>query len=112
MIKIIFFARFKKADMERLCQALDLPEKYTCYQGTTATSMEALMILLRRFSYPNHLWDLVPFFARAEEELIKCYFFKSEALMLLYNFKEILLSFNGDSSQFSVLYFLGFRRHT
>jgi hypothetical protein len=69
VIKIIFFARFKKVDMERLCQALDLPEKCTCYQGTTATGMEGLMILLRRFSYPNRWRDLVPFFGRAEEEL-------------------------------------------
>ena len=55
--------------MERLYHALNLPEKYICYQGTTATGMEALMILLRRFSYPNRWCDLVKIFGRAEEEL-------------------------------------------
>lgn len=55
--------------MERLCHALNLPEKYKCSQGTSATGMEALMILLRRFSYPNRWCELVPLFGRAEEEL-------------------------------------------
>jgi hypothetical protein len=38
--------------MARLFVALDLPEKYTCSQGTVSTGMEALIILLsRRFAY-------------------------------------------------------------
>jgi hypothetical protein len=37
--------------MARLFAALDLPEKYTCSQGTVSTGMEALIILLRRFAY-------------------------------------------------------------
>ena len=55
--------------MEHLCNALNLPQKYKCIQGTSATGMEALMILLRRFSYRNRWCELVPLFGRAEEEL-------------------------------------------
>jgi hypothetical protein len=55
--------------MDRLFAALDLPEKYTCSQGTVSTGMEALMILLRRFAYPNRWSDLVRLFGRAEPEL-------------------------------------------
>ena len=55
--------------MEHLCNALNLPQKYKCIQGTSATGMEALMILLRRLSYPNRWCELVPLFGRAEEEL-------------------------------------------
>lgn len=61
--------RFGKDDMVRLCSALQLPERYTCSQGTSATGMEALMIMLRRLSYPNRLSDLVPFFGCAEPEI-------------------------------------------
>ena len=39
--------------MARLASALDLPEKYICKKGTTATGIEALMIMLRRLAYPN-----------------------------------------------------------
>ena len=69
-IKVVYLhARFGKDDMVRLCSALSLPEKYTCPQGTSATAMEALMILLRRLAYPNRLCELVPIFGYAEPEL-------------------------------------------
>ena len=61
--------RFGKDDMLRLCSALQIPEQYTCSQGTSATGVEAVMVLLRRLSYPNRLIDLVPFFGRAEPEI-------------------------------------------
>ena len=56
--------RFSKDDMVRLSAALDLPEKYVGKQGTTATGMEALMVLLRRLAYPNRFCDLVALFGR------------------------------------------------
>lgn len=52
--------RFLRDDLERLGRSLNLPEKYTCSQGTHATGMEALLIMLRRLSYPNRWCDLVP----------------------------------------------------
>ena len=55
--------------MERLCAALAIPDKYTCVQGTITTGMEALMVLLRRLSYPNRLCDLVQLFGRSQSEL-------------------------------------------
>ena len=55
--------------MSRLVTALSLPEKYKCNQGTIATGMEALMIMLRRLTYPNRLCDLVALFGRKESEL-------------------------------------------
>ena len=55
--------------MERLRDALQLPANYICSQGTIATGMEALMILLRRLAYPNRWSDLVPVFGRTVSEL-------------------------------------------
>lgn len=69
MIVLLKFHRFSKDDMSRLALALGLPDKYVCKQGTTATSMEALMVMLRRLTYPNRLCDLVALFGRTEFEL-------------------------------------------
>ena len=55
--------------MFRLAEALSLPETYTGIQRTKATGMEALMVMLRRLTYPNRWCDLVPLFARSEYEL-------------------------------------------
>lgn len=55
--------------MERLRDALQLPAYYICSQGTIATGIEALMILLRRLAYPNRWSDLVPVFGRTVSEL-------------------------------------------
>ena len=55
--------------MKRLFSALEIPEEYICPQGTVAKGMEALMILLRRFAYPNCWCELVSIFGRAEPEL-------------------------------------------
>lgn len=63
------FCRFSKDDMARVSAALHLPDKYVCKQGTTTTGMEALMIMLRRLTYPNRLCDLVSLFGRTECEL-------------------------------------------
>ncbi|XP_070578741.1 uncharacterized protein [Ptychodera flava] len=63
------FFRFAKHDLTRLHCALSLPEKIVGYNGTSATSMQALLILLRRLSFPNRLCDLVQFFQRDEPQL-------------------------------------------
>ena len=55
--------------MERLRDALELPAKYICSQGTIATGMEALLVLLRRLAYPNRWSDLVPVFGQMVSEL-------------------------------------------
>ena len=55
--------------MDRLLEALQIPDSNTSYQGSVFTGMESLMILLRRLSYPNRCCDLVPIFGRTEPEL-------------------------------------------
>ena len=61
--------RFQNNDMDRLARALKIPATYICSQGTIATRMEALMILLRRLAYPNRWCDLEAMFGRSESEL-------------------------------------------
>ena len=55
--------------MERLSAALAIPDKHTCVQGTITTGMEALMVLLRRLSYPNRICDLAQLFGNLQSEL-------------------------------------------
>lgn len=62
--------RFGRSDLVRLKRALNIPEVYHCgAQRTKATGTEALLIMLRRLSYPGRLCDLVPMFGRSEPEL-------------------------------------------
>ena len=42
--------RFDLEDFPILAQAMGIPEKFTCDNGTTATGMEGLCILLKRFA--------------------------------------------------------------
>ena len=75
--------RFEKSDIQRLCTALRIPEKYKCSQGTSATGMEALMIMLRRLTYPNRWCDLSPLFGRGESQL-----------SLIFNTVSLVISFS------------------
>lgn len=68
--------------MTRLAVALNLPEAYSCTQGTRATGMEALMVMLRRLTYPNRLCDIVPLFGRSESELSLIFNTVSKILIL------------------------------
>lgn len=61
--------RFDKSAIHRVKLALGLPEFYTCQQGTKSTGIEALLVMLRRLSYPNRWYDLCPLFGRPEAEL-------------------------------------------
>ena len=66
---LCFFSRFKKKDIARLRNCLEIPERYTCSQGTVVDGMEGLLITLRRLAYPNRLTDLTHVFGRTEFEL-------------------------------------------
>lgn len=77
--------------MERLRDALQLPANYICSQGTIATGIEALMILLRRLAYPNRWSDLVPVFGRTVSEL-SLIFNKVKLLLCLFIFPVELAS--------------------
>ena len=50
--------RFDKKDIPVLADVLGLPEKFCCYQGTTAKKIEALCTLLRRLAFPCHYVDI------------------------------------------------------
>ena len=56
--------RFKKADIPRVIIALHLPTTITTYNGLVVDIKEAICLLLRRFSYPNRLPDLVKQFGQ------------------------------------------------
>ncbi|XP_028415880.1 uncharacterized protein LOC114539446 [Dendronephthya gigantea] len=81
--------RFRKEDMKRLSEALLLPEYYRCHQRTMSTSMEALMILLRRLAYPNRWCDLSGIFGRPEPEMSLIF---NEIVNDLYNRFSFLLT--------------------
>lgn len=63
------YFRFHTQDIPRLFDALGIPQFYTTPQGSMYPGMEALLILLRRLSYPNRWCDLVPIMGRSEPEL-------------------------------------------
>lgn len=63
------FFRFHRNDISRLCNALSLPLKFLCPNGTRVTAHEGMLILLRRLSYPNRLEDMKPLFNRSKSEL-------------------------------------------
>ena len=56
--------RFSKPDIPLLAEALGIPEKFTCSQGTTSDGIEGLCMVLKRLSYPCRYSDLIPRFGR------------------------------------------------
>ena len=61
--------RFATSELPRLAEALRIPEMFTCCNGTTASGLEGLCFLLKRFAYPCRLSDLIPRFGRSIPEL-------------------------------------------
>ena len=61
--------RFHKNDVPILLEALQLPQSFTCHQGTICDGIEVLCITLRRFPYPCRYSDLIPPFCRPVPEL-------------------------------------------
>jgi hypothetical protein len=54
--------RFKNNEIPVLARAMDIPEKFSCPQGTICEGIEGVCILLRRFCYPCRYRDLIPLF--------------------------------------------------
>ena len=52
--------RFAKLDIPLLAEALGIPEKFICHQGTRSEGTEGLCMLLKRLTYPCHYSDLIP----------------------------------------------------
>ena len=61
--------RFATSELPRLAEALRMPEMFTCCNETTASGLEGLCILFKRFAYPCRLSDLIPRFGRSVPEL-------------------------------------------
>ena len=66
-----FKAEFRvgKTEIGLLLDALRIPERFTCCNGTVASGLEGLCILLKRFAYPCRLSDMIPRFGRSVPEL-------------------------------------------
>ncbi|CAC5395948.1 unnamed protein product [Mytilus coruscus] len=64
-----FMFRFEKQDIDILRVALGIPSKIVCNNGTVASGIEGLCIVLRRLTYPNRLEDISPIFQRPLYEL-------------------------------------------
>ncbi|CAM1298097.1 Uncharacterised protein r2_g751 [Pycnogonum litorale] len=68
--EVINLFRFKREDVVRLMELLRIPDPIIIARnGTKATNLEGLCILLRRMAYPNWWSDLVPLFGRSVPEL-------------------------------------------
>ena len=61
--------RSEKQDIPRLARALRLSQKFVCSNGTVANDIEALCLLLRRFTCPCRYSDLIPRFGRSVPEM-------------------------------------------
>lgn len=61
--------RFKKQDIPRLKNVLQIPDQITCYNDVVCDGTEALCILLRRLAYPTRFSDMIPKFGRAVPQL-------------------------------------------
>ena len=61
--------RFVKQDIARLATLLSLPDVIRVSNGCVCSRVDALCIVLRRFSYPNRLCDLESFFGRPSSTL-------------------------------------------
>ena len=65
------FAEFRarKSDIPMLADVLQIPQNILCEQRTKCNGVEALCILLKRFSYPSRYSDMIPRFGRPVPEL-------------------------------------------
>lgn len=64
-----------------LKQHLNIPDVIKCCQGTKASGVDALCIILRRLAYPNRLCDITHTFGRSDSELSLIF---NETLNLIY----------------------------
>ena len=61
--------RLEKEDIPFVADALQVPARFRCPQGTVCDGIEGFCILLRRLAYPCRYFDLVQRFARPVPEL-------------------------------------------
>ena len=61
--------RFNKNDIPYLVNAFGLPSKFICSNGTTASAIEGLCMLLKILSYPCRYSDMIPRFGRSQTDI-------------------------------------------
>lgn len=61
--------RVGKSELNLLAEALGIPDSFVCSNGTKATGLEGLCVVLKRFAYPCRYVDMVPRFGRSVPEL-------------------------------------------
>ena len=61
--------RFENSDISLLVDVLQMPDTFTCPNGTVCDSTEGLCVILKRFSYPCRLSDMISTFGRSVPEL-------------------------------------------
>ena len=61
--------RFGRGELGLLTEVLQIPESFTRSNGTVASGFGALLMFLKRFSYPCCLSDMVPRFGRCIPEM-------------------------------------------
>ena len=61
--------RFGLAELPILAEVLRLPNRFVCPNGTVASKMEGLCIVLKRFAYPCRYNDMIHRFGRSVTEL-------------------------------------------
>ena len=61
--------RFYKNDVIHLAEILQIPNEIHCTNRTKCDRIEALCIMLKRFSYPCRYGDMIPRFGRSVPEL-------------------------------------------
>lgn len=81
--------RFGKTEILVLAEALQIPHCFTCVNGTATSGIEGLCMLLKRFTYPCRLSDMIPRFGRSVPELS---LILSEVCNYVYNTHGHLLS--------------------
>ena len=61
--------RFQKSDISLLVDVLQMPDTFTCPNGTVCDSTKGLCVILKGFSYPCKLSDMISTFGRSVPEL-------------------------------------------
>ena len=84
--------RFLRVDIYTLNDIMNIPEIFTCYNDVKVTGTEALCILLKRYSYPNRYFDLIPTFGRPVPKL--CLIANHVMTFIYERWHHLLTSFN------------------
>ena len=84
--------RFRKLDIPRICDELELEIEMVTYNGVKFSNVEGLCLLLRRLAFPCRYVDLIPKFGRPKAVL--CVIFNHMLSLIYERFNHLLVSMN------------------